>query len=911
MAGYDDFSTPAGAQPSAAPSPYDNFSSPAAQGRPRFADQPDDPNSPEGQAYAAKMQQELHDAQVARVANARYQAEPSIAAPIRHFTKEATFGWEPEILAGLNRAVTAMGAPSIGDERDVAAEERAMDERFRSDHPYVAPAIGLAGNVTGAMGAGELLEAAPIIGPVMDWAGSQFARIPAITAKGRQLAAARAAAGEAAPVTIGRTAANAASYGAPIGASERMAEQGVTLENALTGGAEGALEAAAAGPLFGHAVIPAAAYVAKGVPLVPQTAMNALRTVVPGMRENLDQRLLMTARREGVTIDQLKARVQAEQDAAKFGPTQLNPQTTLADTGPAFQSLGYQTKSTSGPAKAYVENFLNARAKGSENVPNYNPPQVPGQPQLPQRPEIPGQYERVNEYTRRALQVTRDANAAKVEDRMTAGQQQGANQAYNAFRAFQGTIPVDDILQGHAADVASRLTTGSKLFGEIDKAYEPFTDEVHGLGAEQGPSLTEQARYNLAQMQVDSRIAKATDAGNDDLVRHLQDLKQGMAQQFAAKTKDVSLTAPSYDLTPAKFDAAKQQLDDVIGKSVRDGDKYKTSLLMDLKNKLVQRADEATAIYDAQGNPVLDANGEPRSLYRDARESFSMPQEELNALEAGRNFKSEDPDRIKQVMRDYGTPEKRAYRIGAANTIRNDLGAKGRGQNVAAYFDNPNMETRMDALTSPKRAEQHAALMDIENRMAETRGKVNYGSRTEENKQGNEDFTMWTRLGRSLKSGRPLEAIGDLVSTSLQHLYRFREQDAMNLARVIFETDPAKKLAVLNGLQARYGQRPVTEAQQVARQLANQYAGNMLSAAAASRTEPNDQAAAPQRLPTGYTPRAALEDARAKIAKDPGSQRVRDAVIQRLAQHGLTLEHDPATLLAPPNSSAPQQYRGQ
>ena len=852
---------------------------------PDFSAQPDDPNSPEGQAYAAKMQQELSNAQSARVANARYQNESGLMHGARHFAKEATFGWEPEILAGMNRVV----GTNPGDEtRDVAAEERAMDERYRTEHPYVAPAVGLAGNVAGAMGVGELLGAAPVTGQAMDWAGSQFARIPAISAKGRQIAAARAAAGEAVPVTVGRTAATAAAIGAPIGASERMADKGVSVENALEGGLEGAAESAVAGPVLAHAAIPAARYLASQVPILPQTTMNALRTVVPGMRENIDQRLLMTARREGVTLDQLKARIQAEQDAAKFGPTQLNPYTTLADTGPAFQSLGYQTKSTSGPAKALAENFLEARAKGSENVPAYT------------GPEIPGQYERVNEYTRRAMQVTRDANAARVEDRMTAGQQQGANQAYNAFRASNITIPVDDILQGHAADVASRLTTGSKLFGEIDKAYEPFTDEVHALGAEQGPSLTEQARYHLAQAQLDKRIAKATDAVDHDTVQHLEDLKSGMAQQFAAKTKDVNLTAPSYDLTPAKFDAAKQQLDDVIGKAIRDGDKYKASLLIDLKNKLVQRADEATAIHDAQGNPLLDANGQPRSLYRDARESFSMPQEELNALEAGRNFKSEDPDRIKQTMRDFSTPERRAYRIGAANTVRNDLGAKGRGSNVALYFDNPNMETRMDALSSPARAQQHSDLMDIENRMAETRNKVNKGSRTEENKQGNEDFTMWTRLGRSLKSGHPLEAIGDLVSTSLQHLYRFREQDAMNLARIIFETDPARKLAVINGLQARYGQRPVTEAQMVARQLANQYAGNLLSAGAAGQNPPGSQPASPRQLPLGYSPRTALDEARQKLARNPGSQQVRDAVTQRLAAHGLNLDHDPGTLLASP-----------
>ena len=54
-------------------------------------------------------------------------------------------------------------------------------------------------------------------------------------------------------------------------------------------------------------------------------------------------------------------------------------------------------------------------------------------------------------------------------------------------------------------------------------------------------------------------------------------------------------------------------------------------------------------------------------------------------------------------------------------------------------------------------------------------------------------------------------------------------------------------------------------------------------------------------LPSGYTPRAAIDEARQKLARNPGSQRVKDAVTQRLMEHGLTLEHDPGALLAAPH----------
>jgi hypothetical protein len=859
----------------------------------------------------------------------------------------------------------------------------------------------------------------------------------------------------------------AAKAGAGFGAAAGVGHAEGDLVDRAAGGAEGAVTGAIAGPLLSEVVVPAGRATVNALAHPVTTAQQAAdkiaygwRTVVPGTRENIAERIFMKLRQQGMTPQDAMKQVHAELEAAKFGGTQLDPLTTLADSGPSMQALGYSVKSTSGPAKAQVENFLDARAKGSNKVPGYN------------GPEMSGQHERVDEYTRRALQVTRDKNAAKVEDKIVAGQKEAAGDAYDAFRDYEGVIPVDDILQGHAADVSSKLTSGNPLFAEIEKSYKPFTDEVFAGASEAMPSMTEQAQHNLRMMALDKKIAAAeqaqakeglvgssggapapaagrqsappkaqdlveflrskgglrphseygenvtrtkglvrskesgegltaekareeliragymrepdpdappeialkdfydllgdaasskriysergaeaaqarsdydlfrnqTDAadrmardhlrgigldpkiydkmsraerlefvrrlslsaeqraaeenarlhfengefdtlsspekvelsrridagedphnvfeelairsegmrladagepsgikpGDSELVTQLKALKLGLEAKHKAKTRDVNLTAPSYDLSPTKFQNAYEQLGDEMSKAYKAGDGYKYGILKNLRDRLTQRADDVTG-----------------GLFTKAKESFSTPQRELDALEAGRNFKSEDVDRLPSEYKARSTPEKKAYRVGVASKIRGDLGEKGRGANVALYFDKPNMEKRMEALAGPKNAEKHRDLMAIENRMAETRNKVNKGSRTEENQKSNEDFTMWTRVGRDLRHGNVLNAVGDLVASSVAHLYRYREQDAVMLARYIFDPNPGRKMAILQSLERRYGSQnvkaAVSHAIQVARRaqtnaMIPSIAGNVVNALAPDRAHSSPNA---------------------------------------------------------------------
>ena len=133
------------------------------------------------------------------------------------------------------------------------------------------------------------------------------------------------------------------------------------------------------------------------------------------------------------------------------------------------------------------------------------------------------------------------------------------------------------------------------------------------------------------------------------------------------------------------------------------------------------------------------------------------------------------------------------------------------------------------------------------------------------------------------------------------------ERTSAEILKILAETDPAKVLPILNRLaktaQTMAARKSILASIDQARTILPQLVGKEVSEQV---TAPAPQPALPapksmpKLLPPGYTPRQATFEAQQKLARSPGSQRVRDAVTRRLMEHGLTLEHDPASLLAAP-----------
>lgn len=352
-----------------------------------------------------------------------------------------------------------------------------------------------------------------------------------------------------------------------------------------------------------------------------------------------------------------------------------------------------------------------------------------------------GQYGRVNEYLRRSMQVSR-ADFAKTQSRLVDEQRKLSKTAYDAFRAADVRIPVGDVL---------------------------YNAQIEDLAA--APAL------------------KRT-------------LQQARAQFISAKSTRMvggqKVTQAYTELTPARFDAGKRALDDMIGAAVKDGRDNEARLLVKLKNDLVAEADKATTITDPQ-------TGQSRSLYAEARDVYGSRAEMLDALESGRSFMKGDAEFTGAQYKAMSTAEKRMFRIGVAREVRKALGAKGLSSDMIGYFDRPNTREVLGEIMTKGQAQKFYQLIDLEQAMAATNKAVRGNSRTAERQQNILDFSLGTRLGRAIKDQGLRQALANEVYDSITKFFAMREDDAIALTRSLFDTDAANQRATLARLAKTYG----------------------------------------------------------------------------------------------------------
>ena len=132
------------------------------------------------------------------------------------------------------------------------------------------------------------------------------------------------------------------------------------------------------------------------------------------------------------------------------------------------------------------------------------------------------------------------------------------------------------------------------------------------------------------------------------------------------------------------FDAIKQNLDDKIGRAIRDGEKNKASRFLGLKKVLLNEMDEKLPIY------------------KDAREAFAGLKSLEGAAEAGQMFFKLKPSEVRKLTDDMADSERRMFKLGAKQAIIDKInsslmthdkikklfGREGDAQKLKSVFDN-------------------------------------------------------------------------------------------------------------------------------------------------------------------------------------------------------------------------------
>jgi hypothetical protein len=251
-----------------------------------------------------------------------------------------------------------------------------------------------------------------------------------------------------------------------------------------------------------------------------------------------------------------------------------------------------------------------------------------------------------------------------------------------------------------------------------------------------------------------------------------------------------------------------------------------------------------------------------------------------------------------RVYRTMDPQQQELFQRGFSTKLRSMINAKSEGQDVASQFNNENTRNFIREVV-PGQAD--ALIRNLSREAITTRTKnAIYGNSTTAQQtydvnQAMEAARTAGHVGRGA-IGRVLDDWGTWVARKIG------EDRATHVVRQLTETDPAEMLRTLDRLIATAPSHIERNALSVLRGQVRPYGPGRawLAGEAAQSTDRAGESSKP--LPPGYTPRAALDEARAKLARNPNSPEVRAAVTQRLNQHGLSLDHHPGELLASPGA---------
>lgn len=203
-------------------------------------------------------------------------------------------------------------------------------------------------------------------------------------------------------------------------------------------------------------------------------------------------------------------------------------------------------------------------------------------------------------------------------------------------------------IEGTAANVlkARQSGQGDRILSAFDDSVGTkglnIDDEIARLNTVMKPKIT--AIYNAAGekgIQLSDKL-RTIMVGKNSLGRAQRKVQRRLADKRAVGDEITNIDV---------IDASKQELDDQIGKAIRQGEMGKVRDLTRLKNTMVDEADAAIPEY------------------KQARDMFAGKASMENAAKMGELFLKTKPRDMLDITKTFGQSEKAMYKLGAKQAI--------------------------------------------------------------------------------------------------------------------------------------------------------------------------------------------------------------------------------------------------
>lgn len=251
----------------------------------------------------------------------------------------------------------------------------------------------------------------------------------------------------------------------------------------------------------------------------------------------------------------------------------------------------------------------------------------------------------------------------------------------------------------------------------------------------------------------------------------------------------------SAGLNLRSLDYVKRSLDDQIGAAYgTPGGADNARILTGLKNNLVSALDDA------------DETG----AYAKARAVSGDYIRNKNAMDDGRDFMKPgtagQPEQIAEKFKALGPTEQESYKAGMVRAVKEAMDKPSADQPnyYTKVFGSADMQNRLKAVLNPSEFEVLSKSMQAEQDLYKFKYDVLGNSRTAEKQISAQEFESGGKEFRNdlLATGSPTKAAVKAGTRWITSMFDgMSNKTAGQVSKILYETDPAKKLEILKGIQ--------------------------------------------------------------------------------------------------------------
>lgn len=296
---------------------------------------------------------------------------------------------------------------------------------------------------------------------------------------------------------------------------------------------------------------------------------------------------------------------------------------------------------------------------------------------------------------------------------------------------------------------------------------------------------------------------------NDQSMMGVPDKELGEQMRDAVqmgKMADPQSQGVASGLNMRSLDYVKKALDEQISTAYRAGNNHEGGILNGLKNNLLKEMDAADVTGQAGPNSLKAEGG----AYARARAVSGDYLKNSQAMDAGRDFMKPgtagQPEQIAANFKKLGPTEQESYKAGMVRAVKEAMDKPSADQPnyYTKVFGSADLQNRLKAVLNPSEFDVLSKNMQAEQDLYKFKYDVLGNSRTAEKQIASQEFESGGKeiYQDLINNGSPTKTAIKAATRWVGSMFDgMSNKTAGQVSKILYETDPAEKLKILQSIQ--------------------------------------------------------------------------------------------------------------